>query len=50
MPIVTAEVSRTGLMYSANWKAKTEVCRAMPTRSPKGAMMGMVNAARAVPE
>jgi hypothetical protein len=30
MPIVTPEVGRTGLMYSASWKAKTDVCRVMP--------------------
>jgi hypothetical protein len=37
-------------MYSANWKAKTAVCLVIPTRSPSGAMMGMVRAACAVPE
>jgi len=43
--MVTPDVGRTGLMYSASWKAKTEVCRVMPTRSPRGAMMGMVSTA-----
>jgi len=30
MPIVTPEDGRTGLMYLASWKAKTEVCRVLP--------------------
>ncbi len=49
-PIVTALVGRIGLTNSHNWYAYTAVCRVRPTRSASGAMMGMVNAAWAVPE
>jgi hypothetical protein len=35
-PMVTPDVGRTGLIYSASWKAKTDVCRVIPTRSPRG--------------
>jgi hypothetical protein len=49
-PMVTAEVGRMGFTNSHSWKAKTAVCRVIPTRSARGAMMGMVRAAWAVPE